>query len=133
MRPLVLALLALLAVAPMAAGYRDCYFGACANYDAKPNDAYVDAETATMRVGAGEHGSGDFRGRNAYLFAGGTYVGVFEGQHREENHTLATAGVAGTRLAYFYMEERANRYPSGYHCIELGPGAMYHRCGFGLP
>lgn len=133
MRPAVLALLALLVVTPLAVGYRDCYLGTCAEYDAKPNDAYVDADNAVFQAGAGEHGSGDFRGRNAYLFAGGTYVAVYEGQHREQNHTLATAGAAGTRLAYFSMEERATRYPGSYHCIELGPGAVYHRCGFGLP
>lgn len=135
MRLAVFALLALLVAAPLAAGYRDCFLSnaACAEYDWKADDAYVDAEGAGAQAGAGNHGSGDFRGRNAYLFAGSTYVAFFDGRHADQDQALAMASIAGVRLVYFHMDDRLAAYPAEHHCIEIGPGALYHRCASGLP
>lgn len=135
MRRVTLALLALVLVAPAAAAYHDCFaLGlACAEYDWKPGDAYVDAEGAGVQVGAGDHGSGDFRGRDAYLFAGSTYVAFYDGQHLDQEQTLLIASVAGVRLVTFQMDDRLDAYPSQYHCIALGPGSLYQRCATGLP
>lgn len=135
MRHAALALLALLVAAPAAAGYRDCFLSGalCAEYDWKVGDAYVDAEGAGVQAGAGDHGSGDFRGKNAYVFAGSTYVAFYDGQHLDEEQTLLIASAAGVRLVTFRMADRLDGYPSQYHCIELGPGALYQRCASGLP
>lgn len=126
-------LVLLLLLAPSATAYRDCFASGrvCATYDWQPNDAYVDAESDQGTFGAGRHGSGPFRGVNAYVFTSTLYVGVYEGTWYDVPQTLVTVGVGPTKVLYLHVEGRATQYPAAYHCTQVA--TVYARCGFGLP
>lgn len=131
----LLLLVALVLVTPAASAYRDCFVQRtlCAEYNYSVGNTHFDGETAQGRFGAGQHKEGDFRGTNAYLFLPNAWFAVYEGQWLNRDRTLVTVGVGSTQYFYFEMGDRALRYPNSYHCIEIGPGPNYFRCGTGLP
>lgn len=135
-------LLASLAFSTPAAAYYHCFKDdiVCASYNWRVSDTYLDLESDYFMAGAGMHNdTGPFNGTNAYFFTPSTYAGVYDGEWHDgnsgarHNFTLVTVGVNGMRVLFFDMQARATEYPAAKHCLEVGPGPLYKRCGTGLP